>query len=166
VPLLLEAPSIYGQWLEAARDYPRTGLVMNASLIGAAVRLGIEPIGYALAASLIAAAAALVRVTRPSARDASAVAILVALLVGPLTWTGYLLFGLPLLLSRRWRGWELAAAATFSVPTWLTLALDDQLGWLPWAEVQTFGLVVLLGLVVRDVMSREAVTPRGMAVAA
>jgi hypothetical protein len=41
------------------------------------------------------------------------------------------------------------------VPAWLTLTLEDQAGWLPWAEVQTFGMVILLALVVRDVAIRS-----------
>lgn len=153
IPFALEGPSIYGQWLAAAAGYERTGLPANASIIGTAERLGVAELGYALAVALVAAAAAFVLRTRPSAKDTSAIGILVALLVGPLTWTGYTLFAVPLLMSRRWQRWELAVAGAMVLPVWLNTTLD-RATWIPSAEVVGASLMLLLALTVRDVVGR------------
>ena len=110
IPILLEGPGIYWQWLEAAQDYSRLGLPWNASLVGQAQRLGVAPLGYALSAFLIVGAALLAWRTRPAPLKASNWGIVVALLATPISWVGYGLLALPVLLSRRWRGPEWAVA--------------------------------------------------------
>ena len=110
IPLLLEGPGIYGQWLEAAQGYSRLGLPWNASLVGQAQRLGVAPVGYALSAFLVVGAALLAWRTRPAPLKASSWGIVVALLATPISWLGYGLLALPVLLSRRWGGLEWAVA--------------------------------------------------------
>ncbi len=110
VPLLIERPDIYSQWLDAARAYPRAAIAPNASIFGLATRLGVAEAGYVVAAALTAAAGFYAWRWRLTAREASAWSIMLTLLVGPLTWVGYTLFMLPLLLSRRWARWEIAVA--------------------------------------------------------
>ncbi len=68
---------------------------------------------------------------------------MLTLLVGPLTWVGYTLFMLPLLLSRRWARWEIAVAVTMLVPAGL--------GW-PAGELRLAGIVMLSGLVLNDTL--------------
>jgi hypothetical protein len=149
IPLVVEGPSIYGQWLDAARHYSRGALAANGSLVGTAARLGFEPAGYALAGALTLAGAVYARRMRPGVKEASAMALLVTLLAGPLTWLGYTLFALPVLMSRRWRCWELAVGATLVVPAGLTAAAG---------EVHLAGMLLLGGLVAGDaIRSRRTV---------
>jgi hypothetical protein len=96
-----------------------------------------------LAAGLIAAAAFYAWRWRLTGREASAWSVMLTLFVGPLTWVGYTLFMLPLLLSRRWGGWEIAVAATMLVPAGL--------GW-PAGELRLAGIVMLSGLVLNDAL--------------
>jgi hypothetical protein len=146
VPLIIEGPGIYGQWLDAARDYSRGDIAANGSLAGSAARLGFEPAGYALGAAVAVVAAVYARRLRPAAVEASGVALVVALLAGPLTWLGYTLFALPVLLSRRWGPWEVAVAASLVVP-WGVVASG---------EVHLAGTVVLGGLLASDAMRSSA----------
>jgi Glycosyltransferase family 87 len=141
IPLLLEGPEIYSQWVEAARAYPRAAIAPNASMFGVATRLGIPELGYLVAAGLIALGAFYAWRWRLTAREASQWSVMLTLLVGPLTWVGYTLFMLPLLLSRRWARWEVAIAATMLVPAGL--------GW-PAGEMRLAGIVMLSGLVLND----------------
>lgn len=110
VPLVLEGPGVYQQWLDAAAGYPRIALGGNASLIGEAARLGVIEAGYALSAVLVAGTGALMLVARPNAIKASSWAIVVALLATPIAWIGYGLLLIPVLLSRRWQALEWTAA--------------------------------------------------------
>ncbi|HLG10601.1 MAG TPA: glycosyltransferase family 87 protein, partial [Dehalococcoidia bacterium] len=141
VPFVIEGPSIYGQWLDAARHYSRGAIAANGSLVGSAARLGFEPAGYALAGLLTLAGAVYAWRLRPGPMEASAATLIVTLLAGPLTWLGYTLFALPVLMSRQWRGWELAVGATLVVPAGLTAAAG---------EVHLAGMLVLGGLVAGD----------------
>jgi hypothetical protein len=50
---------------------------------------------------------------------------------------------LPLLLSRRWGGWEVAVAATMAVPAGLNVGAG---------EIRLAGLLILAGLVVKDAL--------------
>jgi len=109
--------------------------------VGSAARLGFEPAGYALAGLLTLAGAVYAWRLRPGPMEASAAALTVTLLAGPLTWLGYTLFALPVLMSRQWRGWELAVGATLVVPAGLTAAAG---------EVHLAGMLVLGGLVAGD----------------
>jgi len=111
VPLILEGPGIYQQWLEAAQAYPRIGLASNASIIGQAERFGVIEAGYVLSAVLIAVAAFVMWRSRATPVRASEWGIVVALLATPIAWVGYGLLAMPVLLTRRWEVLEWAAAA-------------------------------------------------------
>ena len=124
VPLLLEGPGIYGQWLDAIDAYPRIGLSSNASLVGQAERLGVIEAGYVLSALLIAGAALLVWRLRPAPLQATAWGIMVALIAAPVAWIGYNLLALPVLLSRRWGVGEWAAATGLSA-IWFVLGRGE-----------------------------------------
>jgi len=144
IPLVLEGPGIYSQWLDAARAYPRAAIAPNAAMFGVATRLGVPAFGYVIAAALVGAGAFYAWRARLTVREASGWSVMLTLLVGPLTWVGYTLFMLPLLLSRRWARWELAVAATMVVP--------GGLGW-PAGEVRLAGIVILSALLVNDALS-------------
>jgi hypothetical protein len=110
VPLVLEGPGVYQQWLEAAQAYPRIALGGNASLVGEAERLGIGALGYLLSIALVMLATTVMWFARPAALRASSWGIVVALLASPIAWIGYGLLAMPVLLSRRWGQPEWAAA--------------------------------------------------------
>jgi Glycosyltransferase family 87 len=148
IPLLLDGPEIYSQWLDAARAYPRAAIAPNAAMFGVTTRLGVPAIGYAIAVMLIGGGAFYAWRTRPTAREASGWSVMLTLLIGPLTWVGYTLFMLPLLMSRRWARWELAVAATMVLP--------GGLGW-PAGEIRLAGIVILSALLANDALRARRV---------
>lgn len=154
VPLILEGPGIYESWLEASRNYSRTHLPINSSLIGSAARLGVNPAGYAVAAIVCLGCAILVRQRRPGAEAASNLGLTAALLAGPLSWVGYTLFALPTLLQRRWQGWEWTAAFFLATPAWLLADIDSLpvLSTLIKPGTHIWGLIIILALQVRDLI--------------
>jgi len=143
VPLMIDGPELYSQWLDAARAYPRAAIAPNASMFGVATRLGLPEAGYVIAAGLIAAGGYCAWRWRLTAREASGWSVMLTLFVGPLTWVGYTLFMLPLLMTRRWARWEVAVAATMLVPAGL--------GW-PAGELRLAGIVMLSSLVLNDTL--------------
>ena len=110
VPLVLEGPGIYQQWLEAAQAYPRIALSSNASLVGQAARLGVIDAGYFLSVALVMTAGLVMWISRATAVRASSWGIVVALLASPIAWVGYGMLLMPVLLSRRWETLEYVAA--------------------------------------------------------
>jgi Glycosyltransferase family 87 len=148
VPFLVSGPLIYSQWLDAAQAYPRAAIAPNAAIFGVTTRIGIPVIGYAVGAALVVFAAFYAWHARLTVREASGWSVMLTLLVGPLTWIGYTLFMLPLLLSRRWTRWELAVAATMVLPSGL--------GW-PSGEMRLAGIALLSGLLVKDALQARRV---------
>jgi hypothetical protein len=145
IPLALEGPGIYVQWLEAVQAYPRIGIGSNASIVGQAERFGLIEAGYALSAVLIVAAAFVIWRSRASAVRASGWGIVVALLATPVAWIGYGLLAMPVLLSRRWAPLEWVAA-TGMTGLWFVLGRGD---------VALAASLVLLYLLVKDQLVRR-----------
>ena len=148
VPLMLEGPVIYQQWLQAAQDYPRLALSLNASLVGETERAGIPVLGYALSATVVAAGAVVMWLVRPTAIKASAWGIVVGLLASPIAWVGYSMLMMPVLLSRRWQALEWVVAIGL---TGASLAIG--LG-----EPFLLATLVLLFLLARDEYVRQQLT--------
>jgi hypothetical protein len=148
VPLALEGPGIYQQWLEAAQAYPRLAFAGNASIVGEAERLGLVEAGYFLSIALVMTAAAVMWSSRATAERASSWGIVVALLASPIAWIGYGLLLMPVLLSRRWQAPEWIAALGMT-GLWFALGLGE-----PFFAAS----LVLLYLLARDQLVRSETT--------
>ena len=148
VPLALEGPGIYQQWLEAAQAYPRLAFAGNASIVGEAERLGLVEAGYFLSIALVMTAAAVMWFSRATAERASSWGIVVALLASPIAWIGYGLLLMPVLLSRRWQAPEWIAALGMT-GLWFALGLGE-----PFFAAS----LVLLYLLARDQLVRSETT--------
>ncbi len=147
VPLVLQGPEIYQQWLEAVQAYPRIALGFNASLIGEAERLGVPALGYALSVTLVVSACFVMWWSRATAVRASSWGIVVALLAAPITWIGYGLLAMPVLLSRRWGALEWIAALGMT-SLWFVLERG---------ELALAASLVLMFLLARDQFVRQEV---------
>jgi len=154
VPLALDGPRIYRQWLEAASYYNGLEVTGNLSLVAAGSRLGSEAVGWFAALALLAVLAAIVGKFRPNFNAVGALAIVGALLVGPLTWPGYTILLLPVLLSRRWSAEVWTAALILAAPFLMLyqFAFNDAYAY----DIRTLFYAVptfiVLGVVVRDVL--------------
>ena len=117
IPAIIYGPVIYAQWFAAIKvgDSVDMGIVSSVFGIGAIVGAPVlgNTIGLALSIAIIVALACWAYRTKPTVLQASALGIVAALVVGPITWHGYGLLLLPILLSRRW-SWTLALALALS----------------------------------------------------
>ncbi len=123
-PVFVYGPGVYAQWLAASRSFAGI-LLPNGSLPSLGARFGLEGLGIAAAALLLAAMALWAWRRRPDALTASGLALVGALLASPLTWPGYTLFLLPALLGRRWRLPLRIAAGLLVVPVVLFFMLGQ-----------------------------------------
>ena len=121
-PLLSYGPVVYSRWLAAGVHLGVYGLPVDL-----ARQLQVPWLGPVLAATLIGAAAFWAWRTSPRVLDASALALVVGLIVFPISGTGYFLWLLPVFFRRSWNWPFRIVAVMLLVPWQLTSALT-----LPW----------------------------------
>jgi hypothetical protein len=125
IPILIDGVGIYEQWLSVSRELTPV-LIQgpgNGSLAGFAGRFMPPSVGMALSSLMMAGAAWLCWRLRPDAMTAFSLGIVLVLLAGPLTWPGYGLLLLPILLSRQWHKWEWLAAGILAIPPALMISM-------------------------------------------
>jgi hypothetical protein len=141
VPLVVMGPEVYRQWFELiASDRERAFFLTNASLVGLTARMGLPSLGLWLGLALLGGSALWGLRARPTALQASALALLLALLASPIAWIHYTLFLLPVLFSR-WRmtGIRLVALLLivpvpfildrFGEPAWVQVTSGSLYNW-------------------------------------
>ena len=127
VPLAIYGPVIYSQWL----DVPVwDGVVAYWPAQNVALSAMAGNLAWGMALGGIAAAVTIVWCawSRPAAMKSSAVALIVALLVGPVSWPHYFLIALPAVFFVA-RGWALITVLTLLVlglPGFAALVLVGQ----------------------------------------
>jgi hypothetical protein len=124
LPVLQFGPGIYAQWLSALGLEQVNPQMANASIAGAAVRLGLPgQIGVALAG--VGAVLLLVWLRRTPTQPASLWALAASLLCSPLAWVGYTAFLLPVFFAARWSLALAVGAALLCAPRLLLQPLAD-----------------------------------------
>lgn len=109
IPFTLEGPGIYRAWSDATPSLlPANTFAGNSSLLAVAGRFGLDEVGLVLTAVMLLAVGAYVFWRRPGIEVVNALAIVAALLAGPITWGGYTMLLLPVVfafgLQRTWPG--------------------------------------------------------------
>ena len=157
IPLLIDGPRVYRQWLEASQDFGGLELPGNSAIVAMFARAGLPEAGIAVSVALALALAVWAWRSGASKQELSAAGITGALLLGPITWSGYSLFVLPVLLSRQWGNWERATATLLAFPFWLVLLLmlTNQVTYMLLGPVYGWGLLIMLGLIAGDTYRRK-----------
>lgn len=131
LPVLRYGPEAYVHWVGAIPKIgPGIGMPTNASLMAVAARWQVPWLGYILAALLLAGVAAWAWRARPTALQASAVALAAMVLVGPIGWVDYALWLLPIFAAYPWSPRLRAAATILVIPTqviWGVAAISPML---------------------------------------
>ncbi len=128
IPAIMFGPGIYFQWLSVANQFGALGFPGNNSLPGLLVRIGEPLFGYVLGLTAALGLVAIAWRRRPIVEKSSGLGIIAALLLGPISWTGYTILLLPYLLGeRKWDSLQIAAAAILAVP-FLVVLVEFQEG--------------------------------------
>ena len=116
VPLLIDGPHIYSEWLRLTREFHGYTWTSNASMVSLGDRLHLAPAGQIAAVALALTVLICARRWRPAPLDATALGLMTVILVGPVSWAGYTLLLLPYLFSVRWDGWTWVSIGLFVIP--------------------------------------------------
>jgi len=125
VPLLLQGPVIYREWLAAVRGFNGYELPGNASLLAIFSRAGIPQIGFAITILLLAAVTLWIFFTKPEALYTSELGILASLLAGPISWLGYTILLIPVLYGKSMNTLTRIACVLLCIPMWKSIAYAD-----------------------------------------
>lgn len=147
-PTLLYGPHVWGQWLHLVlTDAGRAAFLTNASLSGLAQRLGTPEAGAAASVALLAGLAWTAWRRRLDPMEASALALVGAVLASPIAWVHYTLFLLPVFFTRPLTPPLLISAALLVVPVPVVLRLLGAPAWAQASLGSVYGWAVLLCLV-------------------
>jgi hypothetical protein len=119
IPLLIDGPTIYRQWLELSLAFDGLEWASNASLISIGARLGSPFAGHVIAVVAVLGLLYWQWRFKGDAHQASTYAIFAVLLYGPVSWAGYTLFLLPFLFSRPWTHGTWLGVLMLTLPFWL-----------------------------------------------
>jgi hypothetical protein len=152
VPLVLEGPAIYREWLDLTVGFDGLEWTSNASLMAVGEHLGAPMIGRTLAVAVTLGILWVEKRYRPPPLDALTLALIAVVLFGPVSWAGYTLFLLPFLFSREWDRLTLISIAGLSVPFCIMRAIGLGNDWLNTlvAPLYAWAVVLLLVRLLRD----------------
>lgn len=157
LPALLYGPSVWWQWLHLVlTDTNRAAFLTNASLSGVAQRLGLPSLGTLASLGLLTGLAWMAWRRRLEALEASALALVGAVLASPIAWVHYTLFLLPVFFARPLTAPLVVSAALLVVPVPVVLRLLDAPAWAQASLGSLYGWAVvlcLLGLLARPLPS-------------
>jgi hypothetical protein len=125
IPLLLQGPIIYREWLAACRGFNGYELPGNASLLAMFSRAGFPQAGFALTVLLLAAVTVWVFITKPEPLYASEIGILASLIAGPISWLGYTILLIPVLYGKSMSSLTRIACVLLCIPVWVAMANAD-----------------------------------------
>lgn len=118
IPLFLQGPVIYRQWLAACRGFNGYELPGNASLLAIFSRAGISQVGFALTVLILAAVTIWIFVTKPEPLYASQIGILASLIAGPISWLGYTILLIPVMYGKKMDTFARIGCALLCIPMW------------------------------------------------
>jgi hypothetical protein len=122
VPLLLQGPVIYREWLAACRGFNGYELPGNASLLAIFSRAGIPEVGFAITILLLAAVTLWVFFAKLETLYNSEIGILASLLAGPISWLGYTILLLPVLYGKSMNTLTRIGCVLLCIPMWKSIA--------------------------------------------
>jgi hypothetical protein len=102
IPVLRYGPGIYAEWIKASSAFNGITIPGNSSFIGLSAYLGLPWFGVILSGLFLISLVVWVRFQRPSVKKISSFGIVASLLASPITWGGYTLLLLPIMLERKW----------------------------------------------------------------
>jgi hypothetical protein len=165
IPIIFYGTKIYTQWLEASALHPETIIMPgNNSILGLTTRFSSLSIGLTVSVIVVIALLILTRFKTTTSLErteyASALGIIASLLASPISWTGYTILLLPIFFSlKKWRLPVIISAAILAIPFQIVLQLFQTsfANFVIWGWLYGWGLILLLGDVVRNTMMTSSI---------
>jgi len=126
IPLALQGPIIYQQWIAACRSFNGYELEGNSSLLAMFSRAGIRDVGLAFTILMLLAALVWIFVTKPDPLFTSEIAILASIFAGPISWIGYTIMLIPALYGKSMNTLTRIACVLLCIPVWVVLPRPAQ----------------------------------------
>ena len=118
-PVFVYGPSIYAEWLRGSNVGPHWIYTTDISFAGIFSRLGIRPVGIAVAILCAAALIYFVARIKPSELHIAGIAVCAGIMCSPLAWYLYVIFAAPFFVALgRWGRLETVTAILLSYPPW------------------------------------------------
>ena len=121
IPLGLQGPLIYQQWIAACRNFNGYELEGNSSLLAMFSRAGIPGVGLVFTILMLLAALVWIFVTKPDPLFTSEIAILASIFAGPISWIGYTILLVPALYGKSMNTLTRIACVLLCIPIWVVL---------------------------------------------
>jgi Glycosyltransferase family 87 len=125
IPLVLQGPVVYRQWIAACRRFNGYELPGNSSLLAIFSRAGVPNLGLAITVLMLAAVTIWVFLTKPEPLYASEIGILASLFAGPISWLGYTILLIPVLYGKSMDTLTRIGCVLLCIPVWVTLPSAD-----------------------------------------
>lgn len=125
IPLVLQGPVVYRQWITACRGFNGYELPGNSSLLAIFSRAGIPMWGFAITVLMLATVTIWVFATKPEPLYASEIGILASLIAGPISWLGYTIMLIPMLYGKSMDTLTRIGCVLLCIPVWVFLPNAD-----------------------------------------
>jgi hypothetical protein len=125
LPAFRYGSKIYFQWLEASSQFKGLTIPGNSSLIGLGAHFDLVLLAALLSTFLVVFLIFWTRKSYLPLRDISALAVVGSLLASPITWSGYSLLLLPIILERRWNLALKTSSFLLSTPVFIIFGAAD-----------------------------------------
>lgn len=168
VPILLYGPGIYREWLAALSHDPHWVFTANIAIPALFRRLGLYPVGIALAFATAVALAVFVRRKKPDANTAIGIGYCAGILCAPLAWSAYAILLAPGFVSRRWNIPSHIAAVLLMVPSAVTALMSgSRIGMVFGTGFSVVAVSIILAAFLRNLgQQTDALTPSSAAASA
>jgi len=161
IPLIVDGPGIYRQWLAFSLSFEGLEWTSNASLMSFGARFGQPLLGKLAASALVLWLLRRQWRQRPGPLDSSAAAIIAVLLFGPVSWSGYTLFLLPFIFGRAWDTPMRVSLLMLCVPFWSVryAAVLGPVANAVLGATYCWAVLLMLAIVLRDGSKETAAAP-------
>ena len=165
IPIMVYGARIYVQWLEASALQPETIIMPgNNSIVGLTTRFSSLSLGLVVSVLFVMTLLILIRLKTTTSmvdvENVSALGILASLLASPISWTGYTILLLPIYFSlKKWTFPVIISAGILAIPFQIVLQLFQTsfANFVIWGWLYGWGLIALLGGVVRNTMMTSSI---------
>jgi Glycosyltransferase family 87 len=145
IPLVLQGPIVYRQWIALCREYNGFELPTNSSLLAMFSRAGIPSVGYATTIAMLMAVTVWVFIKKPDTLYTSEIGLLASLFAGPISWIGYTIMLIPVLYGKSMDTPTRIGSVLLCIPLWVSIPIGQisRIAYILFEAPSFYGLVLI-----------------------